>query len=48
VRPLGAEGKTPLLDVDPKLRRVVTIMETVDYVWLSGLGVDAMPSDTSF
>lgn len=34
--------------IDPNQKRLFTLMETVDYTWLSGIGGDNIQSDTKF
>lgn len=34
--------------IDPNRKRLFTLMETIDYTWLSGIGGDNVQSDTKF
>eukprot|EP00177_Eucheuma_denticulatum_P002428 GFKZ01004353.1.p1 GENE.GFKZ01004353.1~~GFKZ01004353.1.p1 ORF type:complete len:1590 (-),score=188.47 GFKZ01004353.1:238-5007(-) len=43
----GAEANDSA-GVDPSQKRVFSVMETIDYTWLSGISGDEPPSDTLF
>lgn len=44
----GLRAQSVQTKMDPKSRLVFSMMETIDFVWLSGLGLDKDPTDTQF
>jgi hypothetical protein len=46
--PGAVRAQSSVYRTDPKSRVVFSLMETIDYIWLSGLGFEQKPSDTQF